>query len=203
MCLILFTWLQYFFQKHIVKMFVAVFSNNQASRLFSDKNILLERVFTFLNIIYIITVGLFVFQLLKYYNIHIGKLDDLQMFVVSCLFLFLIFIGRFVLNYLVGLLFNWKSEMREYNYNVFLSYKVLGLIMLPFVISLAYSPEIHKSILIYIAVLIIGIFYVIRYVRGMYLLAKKGFLLFYMILYFCTIEILPLLLLYRWLYLLM
>ncbi len=200
MCLILFTWLQYFFQKHIAKMFVAIFSTNQASKLFTDKNILLERVFTFLNIIYILTAGLFVFQLLKYFNVEIYNLGDLQMFLLSTLFIFALFILRFVINWLVGQLFNWKNEMKEYNYNVFLSYKVLGLVLLPIVICMAYIPEIQKNILIYLAFVLIGLFYTIRYIRGMYLLGKKGFLLFYMILYFCTIEILPLLLLYRWIF---
>ena len=200
MCLILFTWLQYFFQKHIIKMFVAIFSNTQSSRLFTDKNILLERVFTFLNIIYIFTAGLFVFQLLKHYNLQIFELNDLKLFILSTTVILALFIIRFILNWLVGQLFNWKAEMKEYNYNVFLSYKVLGLILLPIVILMAYIPDIQKNILIYIALILIGIFYTIRYVRGMYLLGKKGFLLFYMILYFCTIEILPLLLLYRWLF---
>jgi hypothetical protein len=200
MCLLLFAWLQYFFKKHIGKMFIAIFDNNQAQRLFADKNVLIERVFTFLNLIFILTSGLFIFQLIKFYGISVGTLNDLQLFIASSISMLAIFTLRFILNWIVGQLFNWKNEMKEYNYNVFLSYKVLGLVLLPIVICMAYVPEFQKNILIYIAFALIGILYIIRYTRGMYLLGKKGFLLFYLILYFCTIEILPLLLLYRWLF---
>jgi hypothetical protein len=200
-CLILYTWLQYFFKKNIFQMMHAAFNGSVAARIFRDKNLLIERVFIFLNIFYTLTAGLFLFQILKHYGITILDFNDVRLFMLSLGVIFGLFVIRSFFTRSIGFLFNRSAEMKEYNYLVFLIYKILGLFLFPIVIFMAYVPDIHKDILIAIALAVIAFFSIVRFFRGIILLKEKGFLLFYIILYFCTIEILPILLVVRWLYL--
>jgi hypothetical protein len=200
-CLILYTWLQYFFKKNILQMLYAAFNGSVAARIFRDKNLLIERVFIFLNLFYALTGSLFLFQILKHYQIAILNFNDVRLFMFSLGIILGLFGIRSISTRFIGFLFNRSSEMKEYGHLVFLIYKILGLFLFPIVIFMAYVPDIHKNILIAIALAVIAFFSILRFLRGVILLKEKGFLLFYIILYFCTIEILPTLLVVRWLYL--
>ena len=72
--------------------------------------------------------------------------------------------------------------------------QVLGLILIPVTVFMVYLPEHFRQYPLYAGIIALCIMFIIRILRCFVLLMKKGILLFYTILYLCTIEFLPLLL---------
>jgi hypothetical protein len=90
-----------------------------------------------------------------------------------------------------------KDLTDEYIFNVDLANQLLGLLLIPIVIGLAYIPF-GKEVFISIGLIIIVFLYLFRLGRGIRIgLAKLKLSYFYLFLYLCTLEILPLAVLVR------
>lgn len=82
--------------------------------------------------------------------------------------------------------------LSEYEYNVFLINRVIGLFLFPLTLFLAYAPltlaepSIQASLIVYACMVIYRIF------RGFLTAANSGVPVFYIFFYICTLEILPL-----------
>jgi hypothetical protein len=85
----------------------------------------------------------------------------------------------------------------EYIHNTFVINKGLGIALFPVIIMAHYLPyPLIKSVLI-IGMGIYAIAFILKSIRGYQIIIRKDILIFYMILYLCTLEILPLLLGYK------
>jgi hypothetical protein len=62
---------------------------------------------------------------------------------------------------------------------------------------IAYFPSEDPMIAVFLGVFTTSVFYVMLLKRGISILLKKQFPIFYLFLYLCTLEFLPLLLIYK------
>jgi hypothetical protein len=82
-------------------------------------------------------------------------------------------------------------------FNVYLTNKIAGLLLIPIVIGLAYFPY-GKSILVNLGIVLITFMYLFRVKRGIQIgISKAKLSYFYLFIYLCTLEILPLAVLVR------
>jgi hypothetical protein len=72
-----------------------------------------------------------------------------------------------------------------------------GIILFPVVALIAYFPAENPMVAVFLGILTTLVFYVMLLKRGISILLKKQFPIFYLFLYLCTLEILPLLLIYK------
>jgi hypothetical protein len=196
-CLLVLTWIKFFFNKYITQVFTAFFSSNQLSRMFQDKNLLTDRLYTFMNLFFFFTGGLYLFQSIHLSYPELVIKNDIVLYMICILLLVSIFVIRYLLNYLLGFFINRKQVMKEYLHIEFMLYKLYGIVLFPFVILMAFVQHNIQKELMFFSLIIIIVFYIIKLFRGLMLLHKKGFLIFYTFLYLCTIEILPMLLIYK------
>jgi hypothetical protein len=82
--------------------------------------------------------------------------------------------------------------LTEYEYNVFLINRVIGLLLMPVNMLLAYLPKIFVSPFIGAAVGLYSMMIFYRMIRGFVNAAGSGVPVFYIFFYICTLEILPL-----------
>ncbi len=105
----------------------------------------------------------------------------------------LAFLIKHTVLYIVSSVFPIAKEVKLYNFIIITSGILLGLILLPLNIFIAYSPEILGNLLTYAAFGAIGIVYLVRSLRS--LSVASPFLAtdqFHFLVYLCAVEIAPL-----------
>ncbi len=108
---------------------------------------------------------------------------------------FLLF--KTILYKAVGSIIHAQELAREHVFNVATTNRVLGLILLPLSLILAFPHMESKFILYILSGLVLLIGYIALILRTIRILIPTGVSIFYLILYLCTLEIIPLLYVYK------
>jgi len=107
------------------------------------------------------------------------------------------FTAKRILYYIIGVLTESKHEVQEYLFSITVFNRVMGLFLLPISATIAFIPLSQVELLLFAGLGIIIIFYLMSLIRGAKIFLKKQFSISYLILYLCTLEFLPLLLIYN------
>jgi len=194
--LILFATVRHSYSKYLETLFHSVFNYSTASRMFQEKNYSFIHAAFRLEVYFYIILSVFVFQLFNYFNLSIPY-KNIGLFIYS----FGIVLGYFVLKKfiyrLLGIIVEGTTETSEYLFNMDNINRVTGLALFPVVLLLAFAPF-HKLMwLIIIGAIVVVFLYFSLLSRGFLILMRKQFSIFYLFLYFCTLEFLPLVLFYK------
>jgi hypothetical protein len=114
----------------------------------------------------------------------------------------LVFSIKHVILFVVANVFPIAKEIKLYNYIIITGGIFLSLVLLPLNIFIEYSPDSLKQIFIYSAFGMIGLVYLVRSLRS--LSVASPFLMtdqFHFLLYLCAVEIAPIMILIKFLYL--
>lgn len=142
--------------------------------------------------LFLLNAGIFSF--LMYYR-FVGKppMNQFWTFSFCLLGVCLAFLVKHTILYIVSTVFPIAKEVKLYNFIVITAGILLGLILLPLNIFIAYSPEILGNFLTYTAFGAIAIVYLVRSVRS--LSVASPFLAtdqFHFLVYLCAVELAPL-----------
>lgn len=189
--IIILGWSKLFFNKYLNQIIQAVYNFRLANTLFRDKNAFLKRLNILLNIIFIINVSVFMTQIMNYYSFNPFKIHTVYYLLFFLIVVPLIFFIKSIILTATGNLFLSTEIYREYIYNVYLINKNIGIYLLPIVLCILYINELIMPYFIIAGIGIIGYFYLIRIFRSIQIIFQKGVSKFYLFLYLCTLEILP------------
>ena len=149
-----------------------------------------------LDMLFYLIFAVFMFQVLQFFRVELPYQNfALYLFCLVLLVSFLFF--KKSIYRIIGVLIEKKDETGEYLYNVDTYKRVAGLIIIPLVAVIAFYPYGHENIPVYVGISVVAIIYFLLILRGFKILLKKQFSIFYLFLYFCTLELLPLVLLYK------
>ena len=169
------------------------------NKMFKNKSLLQNQLDGALYLFYFLTMAF----LLYYMELRIGLLPyDLQgpsLFLFNLALLAALFLGRVILHNITGILFNRVRIIREYLYNMFIFNKLSGLVVLPLIFLLVYTRGALQDVIFWFSIFALSGVVVMRLIRAIVFSYRKEVLFFYMFLYLCALEIIPLVLLYRWL----
>jgi hypothetical protein len=101
--------------------------------------------------------------------------------------------------YAVGLLSDGDFSLDEYGYHVFLTNRLLGLILFPMAALIVYFPIYQAEYILLAGVGIVILFIAYRIIRSLLTALESGVTPFYILFYICTLEILPSALGIKWL----
>jgi hypothetical protein len=110
----------------------------------------------------------------------------------------LMYIVKFSFIQFTGWAFNIRSTTEQYNFNIFLVNKILGIVLTPFVICFAFLNDKWNTPLCIISILLLVILILNRYLRSWNIFAQ--FFMnsrFHFFMYLCAFEILPLVVLLK------
>lgn len=150
-----------------------------------------------MNILFVIVAGAYMTFLARYYQFNSSLNFWLLMF-YSTLFVALLYTGKFIFLKLIGWLFGVTQATDMYIFIVFWVNKMLGILLLPFLVVLAFPyPDFHAvaitlSIILVIFLFLYRFFISYRPVRNEIKINK-----FHFFLYLCAFEITPLILIYK------
>ncbi len=191
-CVVIITYLRASYPKRFTEFFRAVLDMRFASQLVREEKVLSQRVSVFLTIIFLFSSSAFLFLVSNHFNLLLFSGEGFLVFGKITGVVFFIFALRILISELTGFVFNAQNEFYFYNFHIFLYNKALGLALLPILICLIYANFFPQAIFIYIGIILFAISYIARLIRGLNIgLTKQGFNKFYLFFYFCTLEILP------------
>ena len=185
------------FREVVNRTWKAFLNEKMLNQLHREQGVLPDGPFMILYGLFFTTSGIFTFFLLDYLKVlpYEGNWINLYACIGSILAIFLF--KHFLLTF-VGWLFPIHIVSSTYNFSIVIFNIIIGLILVPFIVLLAYGPSDLLKILFYLAggtIVCIFLFQQLRalFLSGKYLTANK----FHFFLYLCTIEIAPVIVLIK------
>jgi hypothetical protein len=150
-----------------------------------------------LNNLFVFSGGLYGAFLLRFYRY--GNPEDFWFHFLYCaVLLAVLYFLKFLLLKTVGWIFNISRTAETYLFVVFLTNKIIGIFLLPFLVLISFSGPVISEIAITLSIIMTAVFYVYRFVGGYSILHKEIKISgLHFILYLCAFEIAPLLLIYK------
>jgi hypothetical protein len=190
---ILFASLRVGFGKFLGQVFHSIVSFTAATRLYREHGY--SNMFgTFrLNAIFYIILPMSVYQLARMYGVNLFGYSQIGLYLIF----FVLINGYFFIKQLfyriTGSIIMLRDESKEMVFNMMLYNSVLGIVLL--LVSTVHAVALNLTFVTqWIIAGSIVFFYLFSLFRSIYLGIKKGISIFYLILYLCTLEILPILL---------
>lgn len=150
-----------------------------------------------LYVLFWLNLAIFIYLLLAHYGIA-SQYGKLTTFMICLGGVGLIYMVRHSVLYIISKVFPIEKEVRTYNFIILTVGILLGLILMPLNIFIAYAPDSLSQLFIYGAYAAILLAYLVRSLRG--LTVASPFLIdnkFHFLLYLCTVEFAPLLILIK------
>jgi len=186
---IIYTITQFLYPKRLKQIFNATFGRRYINQLIRDGGLFEERITIGLLFIFFTTTSTFIFQGIRFImNIELPYPALTFFGIFAGLFLFWLF--KVSLIKFLGFVFKNQSAAFEYNLTSLVYLQVIGLLLLPLSLPAIFQDP-HLFAKIGLILVLAGL--MINLIRGFLVgLYNTKFSLFYLILYLCTLEILPL-----------
>lgn len=149
-----------------------------------------------LNLFFIFSAGTYISFLLQYY--HSTHFGFWWLLAYTSAFLLVLYLFKFLFLSFAGWVFDVKQATEAYIFSVYLINKILGVILIPFTLLIAFSAPAVVNISITISILFILLLFIYRYLVSYGPVRKEVKVsLLHFLFYICTFEIIPLLLIYK------
>lgn len=195
--------LRFFYVQYFNNLFRVFFNTSLRQSQLTDQLLQAKLQSLFFNIISFISGGLFIYFLLLYFG-WIVKGNFLLWISVCSICLTTIYFLKFITLKFTGWVTGYIEVTNIYIFIIFLINKILGILLIPLIIIMAFSSSFLLKIAILIAILLIALMFLLRIFRSYGLLQhqlKINKIHFFM--YITGVEILPVLLIYKGLVLLL
>lgn len=173
----------------------AVFVYRFVSQSSREDHSLSHPVSLFLSLNFILTASLFILQLISsnlFFHLEIDF--SLASFFIIALGILSVYFTKLLFLKIFGYIINKQEIISQYEGVIFLINQFLGIMLIPIITFIAYGPESFTNTCIYAGTALVIISFILRIGKGISsATGNKGFTLFYLISYLCTVEILPLL----------
>jgi hypothetical protein len=189
--------LRYFFGKYFSNLFRVFFNTSLRQGQLTDQLLQAKQASMFFNILFFFTAGIYIYFLLVYFK-WLEQKDNLLVVLICAACIAIIYLAKYVNMKFTGWLTGYKEAANTYLFIIFLVNKILGILLIPFIIVIAFSPDYLKKAAIIISMLLVAIMLFLRFVRSFSLLHRQiKVSRFHFFLYIIGIELLPVLLIYK------
>jgi hypothetical protein len=193
----LLAFLRLFYQRYFKNLFRVFFNTSLRQSQLTDQLLQAKLASLFFNLFFIITGGIYIYFLLGYF--HLMKSEKIIPVMLYCMIcLAVIYIGKFLALKFIGWLTGYTEVTDTYLFIVFLICKIVGILLVPVIIIMAFSELALVNWVSIISLTLIGLMLILRFFRSYGLLQnslKVGRLHFFI--YILGTEIVPLLLIYK------
>jgi len=196
--MLLFGFFKIFYARYFNNIFRVFFNTSLRQNQLTDLLLQAKLPSLIFNLFFAVTGGLYLWLLLHYYHL-ITEESNKKALVICILTISFIYIIKFCVLKFIG----WVTGMIElvdtYIFVIFLVNKITGIILIPFVILLAFAGSVWQKTIVVLSYLIVGVLFLLRFMRSYSLLQHQlNISRLHFILYIVAIEVLPLLVAYKW-----
>ncbi|MCF8224945.1 MAG: DUF4271 domain-containing protein [Bacteroidales bacterium] len=171
---------------------------NVASKLFDDNSLLQRQIDQVLYVFYFLSAGFFLMQV----EIRTGwipyQLEGIKLYALNVGFLTISFLLRIAILSIIGHIFEKSDIFHAYIYHTYFYNKLAGILLLPLNFLLIFTVEILNDIVLYTSLALLVTIFIMKILRGIVFSFKHGILNFYLFLYLCALELVPILLVLKW-----
>jgi hypothetical protein len=186
-----------FFRRYLNNLFSLFFRATMRQQQMREQALQTPLPSLLLNILFVLSSGLFACFLIRYYQFS-GVKDFWLIYMYCSFFLTGIYVSKFLILKFSGWIFNIAKASDNYIFVVFMVNKILGIGLLPFLVIIAFSNAVMVDVALAISLLMIGILFIYRFIACFGTIAAEIKLnVFHYFLYLCAFEIAPLLLIYK------
>ncbi|MCL4482137.1 MAG: DUF4271 domain-containing protein [Bacteroidetes bacterium] len=189
----IFASLRFGFSKYMVQVFQGVFNFSSASRLYRERGYNSNFGLFRLNLIFYLFLPFPIYLIARDNGMSLMGFSGIEFYLIVLVVVNAYFLLKILLYRILGSVFSQREATGELIFNMMLFNNVLGLILLPVATIHLFIPRFGPFSIFIVPGLII-IFYLLSLVRSIYFAIREGISIFYLILYLCALEILPILL---------
>jgi hypothetical protein len=169
--------------------------NDTASR---DTGTLYQWQSTLFNLASFINIGIFAFYAAAWFNFLPFEWKSFIYWLISLGIVVSAFTLRHLICIITGNISGEKEVFRDYLIGIYQGYRLAGLILLVLAILILYTSILPVKILFYIGFCLAALTYFIRVSRLFLIFINRHVSIFYLILYLCALEILPVVILVKY-----
>ncbi len=185
--------LRFGFSKYIVQVFQSIFNYSAASRLYRERGYNNNFGMFRLNLIFYLFLPLPIYLIARDNGMSLMGFSGIEFYLIVFVAVNAYFMVKILLYKILGSVFSQREKTGELVFNMMLYHNVLGLILLP-VATIHSMVSGFELFALFIVPGLIIIFYLMSIIRSIYFAIREGISIFYLILYLCALEILPILL---------
>jgi hypothetical protein len=186
-----------FFSRYFTNLFRVFFNTSLRQSQLADQLLQAKLPSLFFNAFFIISGGIYTYFLLMQYGVITGKYN--WMLLGACVVtLGVIYVVKFSALKFTGWVTGYSESTDTYIFIIFMICKIIGIILLPFTVLMAFSGAGIATVSALVSLLIIGFLLLLRFFRSYGLIRNQlKVSRFHFFLYIMGIEIIPLLLIYK------
>ena len=181
---------------YLLSLIQSGFNRHTANRLYREKNSSIVHPSYRLNTLFFLSITAFIYHLTQYFN-NSFALEGLQLFGAILAICFVFISIKNILYRFIGFMFKTIAETDEFLFYLMSGCRIMGIFMLPASIIMFFTEGFGDLFFAIFGMLIVATLSIISAFRGFSIIAQKDFSIYYLILYLCSLEILPLLLMWR------
>jgi hypothetical protein len=189
----IFASLRFGFSKYIVHVFQSIFNYSVATRLYRERGYSGNFGMFRLNLIFFLFVPFPIYLIAKDNGVSMGGFSGFEFYLIVFAVVNAYFLVKLFLYKILGSVFSQRETTGELVFNMMLFNNVLGLVLLPVATIHAMVPG-FGIVSLFLVPGVIVLFYLMSIIRSIYFAIREGISIFYLILYLCALEILPILL---------
>ena len=193
--LVLLAFVKHNYKEYIQAILLSTISYGTSSKIYRENKNVKARSAFLLNLIFLISIGIFILQIIIIYFPSLLKVNTLLIIGIAIITIIVIILLNKFINYISGFIFLNLDISSEYNHNIDFFNHALGLILFPVTVLISLS-DIPKVAAI-LGIIAFCLIYLLRIIRLIKINFNKQLNYFYMFLYLCTVEILPILILIK------
>lgn len=181
----------------IEKIWKAFLNDNLLNQLHREQSSGLAVAYVVLYTLFFINGGLFAFLAARHFGISFSS-SNVYALLLCMGAIAGFFIAKHFVLWLLGFVFPISKEVNTYQFTIMIFNIVLGLVLVPIVLFIAYAPASTTWLVLYGAVGLLGLIYLFLSLRGLFI--ANRFMAgnkFHFLLYLCAVEISPLLVIYK------
>ncbi len=175
----------------------AIVNYGVAQEITREEKVFFHSVNILLTIIHLFLISLFIYQVKDVVFYSKTGMYPIVYYILIVGFILVMYLIKYIFSLVLFFIFEDVSISSEYIFNISLYNNLLGVLLIP-ILGLTYFSSLDfYFILYYLAIPTLLVTFFLRMVR-LYSIGKiKGISFFYIFLYICTLEIIPLVVLFR------
>ena len=185
------------FDKDLFAQLRAYFNLNLSQQLQREMENTIPFSTLLLNINGFISLAALIYLTLIYFGL-IDRTGDFQFFTIILGFTTGVLVLKYLAMKLMANIFPIAEELDLYNFNFFLNHQLLGIVLVPLNMVIAYGIAVSPFVFTILALLVVGLSFILLTIKGLTIgISYFRFYKFHFIIYICTLEIAPILVLYK------
>ncbi len=148
-------------------------------------------------LVYVLNLSFVMFRANAYFHLVFNDLPTGIQYLVFAGLIVILLVLRFAVNLFLGFVTNEMRLLSEYTASGFILLQTFGLVLFPVVVLMEFSPA-EPLFFLYTAIVLAGVSVLIHWFRGLLsALSGRGVGMLQIFCYFCALEILPILVLVK------